>query len=114
MNANGTHQRRLTAPALEAFFPGWSPDGRHIVFANNCCLPHSNLFVMNPDGSGLRQLTHVPPKSNAAFATYSPDGTKIVLLGPRDDRYTMDANGTHLTRIVADQPGGLSDWGAST
>ncbi len=43
----------------------------------------------------------------------SPDGAKIVFLGPLDDRYTMYSNGTHLTRIVTDQPGGLSDWGAS-
>src|SRR5438094_323231 len=113
MNADGSNQHRLTDPSLEAFFPDWSPDGTHIIFANNCCLPHSNIFVMNADGTGLRQLTHVPPKYNAAFGSYSPDGTRIVFLGALDQRYTMYANGTHLRRIVADQPGGLSDWGAA-
>ena len=100
---SGTERAGAVVPGL---------NGR-IAFARTVPGTHGEIFVMNPDGSGLRQLTHVPPKSNAAFATYSPDGTKIVLLGPRDDRYTMDANGTHLTRIVADQPGGVSDWGTS-
>jgi TolB protein len=111
MDADGSNQHRLTDPSLEAFFPDWSPDGAHIIFSDNCCLPHSNVYVMNPDGSGVRQLTHVAPKYNAAFASYSPDGTRIVFLGPLDQRYTMYSNGTHLKRIVTDQPGGLSDWG---
>ena len=38
----------------------------------------------------------------------------IVFHGLFDEtRSTMDANGTHLTQIVADQPGGVSDWGSS-
>ena len=31
------------------------------------------------------------------------------------DLYTMDTNGTHMTKIVSDQPGVFfSDWGTST
>jgi Tol biopolymer transport system component len=121
MNANGSNQRRLTAPALEAFGPDWSPDGAHAIFTDLCCLFGSNVWVMKADGSGLSQLTHLPTKHQGGLGTYSPNGKKIALIADlkyRDnccsDLDTMDVNGTHLTRIVTDQPGVfLSDWGTS-
>jgi Tol biopolymer transport system component len=121
MNVDGTDQRRLTAGSLEAFYPDWAPDGAHIIFTDNCCIPHSNVWVMKPDGSGLKQLTNMPQDHGAGFASYSPDGKKIVLQSDlkskcfcTGDLYTMDANGTHLTRIVSDQPAVfLSDWGSA-
>ncbi len=76
MNADGSNQRRLTAPVLEAFFPDWSPNGTHILFTSNQSLPHGNVYVMNADGSGLKQLTHVLTPHQAGFANFSPDGRK--------------------------------------
>ena len=75
---------------------------------------------MNADGTGQKQLTHIRTKHQNGFASYSPDGKKILLIAdlaypvntPASDLYTMDANGTHLTKIVGDQPGVFfSDWG---
>ena len=121
MNADGTNQHRLTAPALEAFYPDWSPDGRHLVFTDKCCQFGSNIWVMNADGSGPKQITHMPNKHQDGFAHYSPDGKRIVLTTDLDysnglnNLYTMDTNGTHMTRIVTDQPGVFfSDWGTSS
>ena len=119
MNADGSHQARLTAPALEAGYPTWSPDGKRLLFQDLCCLFGTNIWVMNADGSGQKQLTHMPTKHQDGFAHFSPDGKKIVLIADlnyRDnccsDLYTMDANGTHMTAIVRDQPGVfISDWG---
>jgi TolB protein len=121
MNADGTNQHRLTAPALEAFYPDWSPDGKHLVFTDKCCQFGSNIWVMNADGSGPKQITHMPNKHQDGFAHYSPAGKRIVLTADLDysnglsNLYTMDTNGTHMTRIVSDQPGVLfSDWGTSS
>jgi Tol biopolymer transport system component len=120
MNADGTNQHRLTRPALEGFWPGWSPDGTHIVFSSNCCINgFGNVYVMKADGSDLRNITHFPKKHQGGFATYSPNGEKIVLVSDLmypdsccSDLYTMNTDGTHLKRIVADQPAVLeSDWG---
>jgi Tol biopolymer transport system component len=118
MNANGSGVRRLTAPALEAFWPDWSPDGRHILFTDFCCLAKSNVRVMNADGSGVRKLTHFTAPRQGGFASYAPNGRKIVLMaGPPSGEelnalYTMNADGSGLTRITSNQPELLlSDWG---
>jgi len=124
MDANGNNQHRLTAAALEAGFPDWSPDGKHILFQDKCCVFGTNIWVMNADGSGQKQITHMPTKHQDGFGHYSPDGTKIVLIADLAykpgscgengcaDLYTMDTNGTHMTKIVSDQPGVfISDWG---
>lgn len=120
MNADGSGLRRLTEAGLEAFAPDWSPSGARIVFTSDCCLPYSQVYDMRSDGSGVRQLTHVPGKHQAGFATYSPDGRKISFIsnlarsaaGPGNDLFTMNADGSNITRLVSSQPGvATSDWG---
>jgi TolB protein len=115
MNADGSGQKRLTAPALEAGSANWSPDGKHIIFGDKCCLFGTNIWVMNADGSGQKQITRFPTKHQGAIGAYSPDGKQIVLVadlaykptGPCsgcNDLYTMNPDGTHMTKIVSDQP----------
>jgi TolB protein len=53
MNADGSGQRRVTDKASES--PAWSPDGRRIGFESN-----GEIYVINADGSKLRNLTHDP------------------------------------------------------
>lgn len=110
---------RLTAPDLEAFWPNWSPDGTHLVISSNCCRALSQVFTMRRDGSQLRQLTHATGGGGPAFASYSPDGQQIVfssdqLRGPDFDRldlFVMKTDGTHVRRIVDDQPNAVGgDW----
>ena len=70
MNPDGSNPVNLTAgsPADDAF-PNWSPDGRKILFESQRETPtnptppgftegpDAELFVMNADGSHLRQIT---------------------------------------------------------
>jgi dipeptidyl aminopeptidase/acylaminoacyl peptidase len=37
----------------------------------------SQVFTINPDGSGRRQLTHVAADQTAGSPAWSPDGTRI-------------------------------------
>jgi TolB protein len=83
MDADGTGERRLTDPALEAGEADWSPDGRWIVYATHplnefgCC-HESNLYRVHPDGSGVEQLTHFSGDQGGTQPSYTPDGTWIV------------------------------------
>jgi Tol biopolymer transport system component len=73
------------------------------------------IFTANPNGAGVRQITH--PKKYVADIEpdWSPDGRRIVFqriavtgCGPRcetDEIDVVSSDGSHLTRIAYDQPG---------
>jgi Tol biopolymer transport system component len=122
MGADGSAPARLTKPRLRASWPDWSPSGDRILFADNCCVAHSNIYTVRPDGSGLKRITSVKPLSvNAAFPSYSPDGTRISLLfdkgcpeGPPFCKsfYTANADGSDFDRVLTGKPDTLvTDWG---
>jgi Tol biopolymer transport system component/uncharacterized protein YjdB len=64
MNPDGSGRTNLTAGlGLYATSPAWSPDGAQIVFVGAFAYSHSHLYVINRDGTGLRQLTFTPNSS---------------------------------------------------
>jgi TolB protein len=116
LRADGTGLHRITRPSLEAFWPSWSPDGRRILFTDNCCQGGSNLWTIRPSGKGLRELTHLPPQRQVGFASYSPDGRRIVLLPPEttccQSFAVMNADGSGLHTVRTGVPNTfLTDWG---
>ncbi len=44
-------------PAIGAEAPAWSPDGCEIAFTRLASIETQNIYVVNADGSGIRQLT---------------------------------------------------------
>jgi len=44
--------------AAGCFDPGWSPDGKQIVFGNGTDDLGRNIYTVRPDGTGLHQVTH--------------------------------------------------------
>jgi Tol biopolymer transport system component len=81
MDANGGHIRPITPPGLEAFLPDWSPDGNTIAFTTRAGYPPNTLnqqvWIMNKDGSGLRQFTF-PGSSHDFSPAWSPQDDAIV------------------------------------
>ncbi len=61
---SGTFRQLTTDTSAMYRDPAFSPDGRQIVFAykpkRRDRNAHEELYIMNADGSGMRQLTHYP------------------------------------------------------
>ena len=94
------------------------PDSREILFRGQIG-SEAGIFVMNADGTNLREL--IPPKSsgNINFTMrepkYSPDGTQIAFHQWHDDTrtmhlYVMDADGSEPREIGAGEGYGWAAW----
>lgn len=112
MRADGTGQRQLTDdPADE--YPVWSPDGTTIAF-DRLTEANGGIYTMNTDGGGLRQLTDPPQGFWDSQPSWSPDGTKIAFTRGsgerpgRPDVFTMNADGTHLSKLTGKTEGAHS------
>jgi Tol biopolymer transport system component len=121
MDADGTNVRRVTPPVAvpaDLLFsatdnvpladngPAWAStfrlQGQTIVFTS-WRGDAADLFVVQPDGTGLRQLTDTPGDDREP--SWSPDGTKIVFTSTRDGNaeiYVTDADGSNQTRLTHD------------
>ena len=107
MRINGTHLRRITPWSLRAGdHPDWSPDGRWILVRSNedGGFVDSQLYVVHPDGSGLRQITHVSADTMLLSASFSPNGARIVFSQTGDsgqpDIFTMRVDGSDVRQVT--------------
>ena len=96
--------------------PEWSPDGDLILFAYSAD-SGMNLFVVRPDGTGLRQLT--TGEYGGIEGGWSPDGTMIAYVAIVDGvsgLYVMTLDGSQVVQVPAPQGmvNGLTsiDWAA--
>jgi D-alanyl-D-alanine carboxypeptidase len=124
VNVDGTDLRPITDPELNATRPRWSPDGRLIVFSSNSDnfeRESANVWVVAPDGTGLRQLTHQAVPSQAFFPDFSPDGRHIVYINHTAYSGTQDLAITSLDGSATcilysgrrNHLAGDMDWGPS-
>ena len=71
----------------------WSPDGKHIVFKKRLRINsgYGVLFIMNADGTNIRQLTEDDGNSEIGKARFSPDGKFLVFnrTCPRKQQYRI-------------------------
>jgi len=74
--------------------PNWNPDQTKIVFVRA-----DDVWVMNADGSGQRQLTHHPVGQPDSNPNFTPDRTRIVFQRGTS-LYTANLSGGGLKRIL--------------
>jgi eukaryotic-like serine/threonine-protein kinase len=79
--------------------PALSPDGQWLAF--NSTEEEEHLFVVNTDGSGLRQLTNGAHRNRGP--RWSPDGKRIAFFSSRSgdwEIWTTDANGGDQRQVT--------------
>jgi len=120
INSDGTNERILTAEnrrnihiepngdtticetANDANAPAWSPVNNRIAFWSGIENQYGQIWVINSDGTGSKQLTEDCNHRNSDDPSWSPDGTKILFSTGRSGRnelWVMDANGENERKI---------------
>jgi Tol biopolymer transport system component len=86
----------------------WSPDGRSILFASHRdhTDDYRDIYVMRPDGSGVKRLTH----ANGETPAWSPDGRYIVFAAA--GLFVMRADGSGVISLPVGEAGEATfpDW----
>lgn len=119
--ASGKYKNLTNAVGYDAE-GAYSPDGKQIVFSSNRNIYSRtpteaekkqleldpsyflDVYVMNADGSNVRQLTNVAGYDGGTF--WSPDGKRIIWRrfsedGARAEVYTMNADGSDQRKITS-------------
>lgn len=116
IRADGSNLRKLTSNKVIDFWPGWSPDGKQIVFSSNrdgdprYTIKDAfsskregsfQIYVMNADGQNVRRLTNTT--ANDFSPAWSPDGKQIAFSSNRDGNfeiYVMNTDGSQPVRLT--------------
>ncbi len=124
-------QTQLGVGAASNTMPAWSPDGNKLAFCRTISTANGfsgTVFVVNADGTGLRQLARVAANQLAGKPTWSPDGSKIafqvitskrpvlavtdmILMNIASDIFVIDANGGNAKQLTQDGRSGEPAWG---
>jgi TolB protein len=99
MNSDGTQVRQVTDAGYDmefvlARFPVWSPDGDSIAFVGfreHDGSGFAEIFVMNADGTEVRQLTD--NDYDDEYPVWSPDGDSIAFHSDRRSEWVEDVDG---------------------
>jgi TolB protein len=109
MDVDGSNLRRLSFQGSYNASPRWSPRGEKVAFM--CRLAGNQVCLINPDGSGLQQLTSQGANEEP---TWSPDGRHLAFSSTRmgqRDIFVMHADGTEQRRITSNgRDNYLPDW----
>jgi Tol biopolymer transport system component len=91
---------RLTRSDFDNYSPVWSPDGSQIAFVSDRGFAMS-VFIMNADGSNLRQIT--PDNVFDGAPQWSPDGKWLAFVSDRGGDtqvHVMRSDGTDVQQVV--------------
>src|SRR5829696_6723893 len=118
MRTDGTERRDLTPDNYRHSWPRWSPDGQRIAFTSRRTGDYE-LWIMNRDGSGLRQLTqsggghYSPWSADGAMIAYSIHTPKNDCIVIHPDKTWSDQKFTYVAAL-ADASLSFEGWSWST
>lgn len=116
VDLNTQEIKQLTSGPGYKFKPKWSPDQEEIFFTS---FEDSMVvgYLMNADGSNIKPALNLP-KGKVTSLDWSPDGEKILFLGPEEplplaskyDLYMSDSSGMNIRRLTFDGINGTGLW----
>lgn len=113
----GKYAQLTTDTAASFADPHFSPDGKHIVFRHrknrrNYQGEKAEIWMMDADGSNLKQLTHFPNDTTAQWHSYhagppfwEPNRNLISYISRQKGKhniFTMKPDGTNVTQLTTD------------
>ncbi len=101
MNRDGSNPRKIYgSQTAQGWDPVWSPDGRQILFAGYDQYFTVQLFIMDADGSNVRQVTQMPKLRGRT--DWSPQGLIVTYAGDPWNRelYLMNTDGSNLRQLT--------------
>jgi Tol biopolymer transport system component len=111
VNADGTglQEQRVHLPL--GYGPSgiaWSPDGSQLVIWGTFegSDPREGMYVVNADGSALRQISS---GGNDRSPAWSPDGARIAFVRG-DQLFTVAADGSDVQVVDGVSPEGAIAW----
>ena len=95
MRADGSQKKQLTSNGAANFAPFFHPNGRQIIFTSNVNntdprSPNFDLFMINRDGSGLRQITF--DEGFDGFPMFTNDAKKLIWASNRKAKTEGETN----------------------
>ena len=103
IDADGGNPRNLTRHPASDAYPDWTQDSTQIAFNSGRggkeLDQEIDIFVMDADGSNVRQVTHM---GFASRPKWSPDGKRIAFEAVTDAGrviYVVDADGRNLWQV---------------
>ncbi|MFP4064070.1 MAG: hypothetical protein ACLFS0_01025, partial [Bacteroidales bacterium] len=85
----------------------WLPNGEQLVFSS-----YNRLYVINHDGTGLRQITSIDTGRHFREVDWSPTNDRVAALTLGEDRYdaeilVMNTSGSNHQVLVGNKTGAL-------
>ena len=107
MEADGSNPRPLVTDLVVETGPAWSPDGTMLTFTGwdpDEAQPEGmtyDLWITDLSGNTTRVL-EMPGEELVLEPSWSPDGTRIAFATTQRDLWTVEVDGTNLTRLTND------------
>ena len=104
---------QLTKNTAGDYDPSYSPDGKQIVFKSNRDDGYGDIFIMNANGTGQKNLTPNRKSSEEWIPVFTKDGARIIFVSrsgrdhKSDELYSMNKNGSDIIQITNNN---VADW----